>query len=115
MPSNVSSIIFPVNDLAASTRLFRALLGADPVHEAAYYVGFRVGGQDIGLDPNGHRTGNGGPTCYWEVDDIEQARQRLLDAGATEKEPVHDVGGGKLIAVFVDADGSPLGISKTPW
>src|SRR3978361_1619033 len=102
MPSRVNTIIFPVEDLAASTALFTALLGTEPAYEAPYYVGFQVDGQDIGLDPKGHRTGNGGPPCYWEVDDIEAARRRLLDAGATETQPAHDVGGGKLIAAFTD-------------
>jgi predicted enzyme related to lactoylglutathione lyase len=115
MPNTVSTIIFPAEDLAASTTLFRAWLGVDPMVDEPYYVGFRIDGQDIGLDPKGHRNGTGGPTCYREVDDIEAARQQLLDAGATETEPVHDVGGGKLIAVFTDPNGSPIGISKSPW
>lgn len=115
MPIPVSTIIFPADDLAASTRLFQAWLGVEPLVDEPYYVGFRVDGQDIGLDPKGHRNGTGGPTCYREVDDIEQARRQLLDAGATEVEPVHDVGGGKLIAVFRDANGNPIGISTSPW
>jgi predicted enzyme related to lactoylglutathione lyase len=115
MPSGVTTIIFPADDLQASTALFAALLGTQPAHEAPYYVGFDVDRQHIGLDPNGHRNGVPGPTCYWEVDDIEAARQRLLDAGATETQPVHDVGGGKLIAGFTDSSGNPIGLTKSPW
>jgi predicted enzyme related to lactoylglutathione lyase len=115
MSARADTIIFPVSDLPKATQLFRTLLGTEPVMDEPYYVGFRIDGQDIGLDPKGHRNGTGGPTCYREVDDIEQARQQLLDAGAVEVEPVHDVGGGKLIAVFSDANGSPIGISKSPW
>jgi predicted enzyme related to lactoylglutathione lyase len=115
MPNTVSTIIFPTDDLTASTGLFRTWLGADPLVEEPYYVGFRINGQDIGLDPKGHRNGNGGPTCYREVEDIEHARQQLLDAGAIEAQPISDVGGGKLIAVFTDPSGNPVGISKSPW
>ena len=42
-------------------------------------------------------------------------RRRLLDAGATETQPVHDVGGGKLIAAFTDSSGNPIGLTKSPW
>ena len=113
MASGVSTIIFPAADLAGSTRLFRALLGVEPVMEESYYVGFRVDGQDIGLDPRG--SVGTGPISYWEVDDIEKSRQQLLDAGANERQPIHDVGGGKLIAVFSDPSGNAIGLSKSPW
>src|ERR1700712_881630 len=83
MSARADTIIFPVTDLPKATHLFRALLGAEPVMDEPYYVGFRIDGQDIGLDPNGHRIGITGPVCYWEVEDIAAARQQLLDAGAT--------------------------------
>jgi predicted enzyme related to lactoylglutathione lyase len=76
-----------------------------------YYVGFRVGGQELGLDPNGHREGAVG---YWEVDDIEQRVAALRDAGAAEVEGIHDVGGGKRVATLKDADGNLIGLSETP-
>ena len=115
MSARADTIIFPVTDLPKATHLFRALLGAEPVMDEPYYVGFRIDGQDIGLDPNGHRIGTTGPVCYWEVEDIAAARQQLLDAGATELQAVRDVGGGKLVAVLADGDGNPIGISKSPW
>ena len=115
MSASANTIIFPVSDLPKATRLFRTLLGAEPVMEESYYVGFRIEGQDIGLDPHGHRIGTTGPVCYWEVEDINAARQQLLDAGASELQPVRDVGGGKLVAILADGDGNPVGISKSPW
>lgn len=112
MPSRPTSIVFGVSDLPASTALFRTLLGTDPITEQPYYVGFRVDDQEIGLDPYGHQ--DTGPVCYWEVDDLEEARARLLDGGATEQQPARDVGGGKLVALFRDPSGITVGLSTSP-
>ena len=30
-----------------------------------YYVGYKVAGQDVGLDHNGHSQGMTGPLGYW--------------------------------------------------
>ena len=71
------------------------LLGTEPYVDETYYVGFRVGDQEIDLDPYGHNNGMTGPVGYWEVDDIEESLQLLLDAGAQVQQEIKDVGGGK--------------------
>ena len=43
--------------------------------DEAYYVGFSIGGQEVGLDPNGHSQGMTGPVGYWHVDDIKESLQ----------------------------------------
>ena len=57
MSQGVQLIVFPVKDIARAKTLYRTLLGAEPYADAPYYVGFKVGDQEIGLDPNGHRQG----------------------------------------------------------
>ena len=86
MTEGVQIVIYPVNDLAAAKARFTALLGVEPYADAPYYVGYKVAGQDIGLDPNGHRAGAVG---YVAVTDIKARLQSLLDAGAEE---VNDLG-----------------------
>jgi predicted enzyme related to lactoylglutathione lyase len=108
------TLIYPVKDLEASKAVFRALLGVEPVVDAPYYVQFSADGLDIGLDPNGHRHGQSGPVPYWEVADIAAAVEGLKEAGATEVQPVKDVGGGLLIAVLTDADGNAIGFRQQP-
>jgi predicted enzyme related to lactoylglutathione lyase len=66
------------------------------------------------LDPNGHSQGMTGPIAYWEVSDIKQSLQELVDAGAQIVQDPKDVGGGKLIATVKDADGNVSGLSQTP-
>jgi hypothetical protein len=57
MTAGIKTIIYPVKDLAGARSLFNTLLGAEPVMDEPYCVGYRVAGQDIGPDPHGHSKG----------------------------------------------------------
>jgi predicted enzyme related to lactoylglutathione lyase len=114
MTSGMRTVIYPVKDLAGAKTLYGALLGVEPYADEPYYVGFRVGDQELGLDPNGHSQGLTGPIGYWEVEDIKGALELLLAAGAEEEQPIKDVGGGKLIASVKDADGNVTGLAQSP-
>jgi predicted enzyme related to lactoylglutathione lyase len=113
MTSGMKTIIYPVKDIAAAKQLYTKLFGA-PSMDEAYYVGFRVGDQDVGLDPNGHGKGMTGAVGYWHVDDINESLEALLAAGAEPQQQVTDVGGGKLIATVTDADGNLIGLLQEP-
>ena len=114
MNQGIRTVIYPVKDIAEAKMLFSKLLGVEPYMDEAYYVGFKVGDQDIGLDPNGHNKGMTGPVGYWHVNDIKNSLQLLLDAGAQAQQEVTDVGGGKLIASVKDADGNIIGLIQNP-
>lgn len=110
MASGIRTVIYPVRDLPQAKALFTALAGKEPDHDQPYYTGFDVDGQDIGLDPSGHRQGMTGPLAYWHVEDIKASLQALLDAGATKQQEIKGVGGGKLIASVKDPDGNLIGL-----
>ncbi|MBC8170344.1 MAG: glyoxalase [Anaerolineae bacterium] len=114
MNQGIGTIIYPVKDLAQAKTLYCQLLGVEPYMDEAYYVGFKVGNQDIGLDPNGYSKGMTGPVSYYHVSDIKQSLQELLDTGAQTQQEVKDVGGGKLIASVKDADGHVIGLIQLP-
>jgi predicted enzyme related to lactoylglutathione lyase len=114
MTSGLSVVVYPVKDLAGAKTLYGRLLGVEPYADEPYYVGFRLGDLELGLDPNGHSHGMTGPVGYWEVDDIEATLERLLAAGAEEQQAIRDVGGGKLIASVKDADGNVTGLMQSP-
>jgi lactoylglutathione lyase len=109
--SAMNLIVFPVSDLDGATKLYTALLGAEPYATSPYYVGFRVGDQEIGLDPNGHKKA-AGPIAYRFVPDLRTAIDALTAAGATVAQDVTDVGGGTMIALLTDADGNTLGLRQ---
>src|SRR4029079_12816362 len=86
------------------------LLGQSPQVDSEYYVGFDAEGQQIGLVPGGGPQGMTSPIAYWHVPDIEAKLAEVTAAGATLREPAHDVGGGRLVATVTDPDGNVLGL-----
>ena len=110
---NPALVLYPVKDLAGSKALYKTLLGVDPYVDSPYYVGFRAGDLEIGLAHIGPK-GWSGPIGYWDVQDIEQSIQLLIDAGAQKHEDPRDVGGGMLVGSVKDADGNVIGLRQAP-
>ncbi len=106
----IKTVLHPVSDLAAAKAVYAALLGAAPQADTPYYVGFDVADQHVGLVPGGGLEGMTSPVAFWHVADIEAKLTEVTAAGATVKEPAHDVGGGRLVATVTDPDGNVLGL-----
>ena len=85
------------------------MLGTEPYVDQPYYVGYRTGDLEFGLDPNAEGEG---PICYWEVPDINDSVKALQLAGATVAQPPHDVGGGLQVATLTDPNGSTIGLRQ---
>jgi predicted enzyme related to lactoylglutathione lyase len=109
----IKTVLHPVSDLAASKPVYAALLGVPPSADASYYVGFEAAGQHIGLVPGGTESMSS-PVAYWHVSDIEAKLAEVTAAGAAVKDPVRDVGGGRLVATVTDPDGNVLGLLQDP-
>jgi catechol 2,3-dioxygenase-like lactoylglutathione lyase family enzyme len=107
------SVIYPAPDLGAAKRWYTELLGQAPYFDEPFYVGFAVGGFELGLVPDA-QPGTGGAQPLWGVADIASAYARLLALGATELEPVTEVGGGIKVAAVRDPFGNRLGIIENP-
>ena len=107
MNKGVKTIIYPVKDVSQSKTLFRNLLGVEPYADQPYYVGFKIGDQDIGLVPKGS---DEGMTAFYHVDDIKSSLQILLDADSEIIQDIKNVGGGRLIASVKDKDGNIIGL-----
>ena len=110
----IKTVLHPVTDLEKAKAVYTALLGIPPQADAPYYVGYDVAGQHIGLVPGGGPQGMASPVAYWHVSDIEAKLAEVTAAGATVKDPVRDVGGGRLVASFTDPDGNVLGLLQDP-
>ena len=104
----IKTVLHPVSDLASAKAVYAALLGVQPQTDSSYYVGFEAAGQQIGLVPGGGPQGMTSPVAYWHVADIEAKLAEVTAAGASVKEPAHDVGGGRLVATVTDPDGNVL-------
>jgi predicted enzyme related to lactoylglutathione lyase len=110
----IKTVLHPVSDLERAKAVYTALLGTPPQADGSYYVGYDVAGQHIGLVPGGGQQGMASPVAYWHVSDIEAKLAEVVAAGATVKEPAHDVGGGRRVASVTDPDGNVLGLLQDP-
>ena len=106
----IKTVLHPVSDVEKAKAVYAALLGIAPQTDGQYYVGFEFEGQHIGLVPGGGPQGMTSPVAYWHVSDIEATLAAVTAAGATVKEPAHDVGNGRLVATVTDLDGNVLGL-----
>lgn len=106
----IRTVLHPVSDVAAAKAVYTALLGVPPIADESYYVGYEAAGQHVGLVPGGGPQGMTSPVAYWHVSDIEAKLAEVTAAGATVKEPPHDVGNGRLVAAVTDPDGNVLGL-----
>jgi len=105
--------IYPVTDLEAGKRWYSDIFGTVPYFNEPYYVGFNIGGFELGLVPDGS-PGRNGVCVYWGVADVTKELQRVLILGAKLHEDVQDVGGGIKLATVLDPFGNVLGIIENP-
>ncbi|MCC6556125.1 MAG: VOC family protein [Polyangiaceae bacterium] len=116
MLQGLRSAIYYVSDLEKATAWYTQVLGIAPYFSEPFYVGFNVGGFELGLhpDPEASLIGLGGAVPYWGVADASAAHDRLVTLGAESLRPVQDVGGGIRVAVVKDPFGNALGIIENP-
>ncbi|MBL8871180.1 MAG: hypothetical protein JNK90_15390 [Planctomycetaceae bacterium] len=105
--------MYPVTDLDAGKKWYSDIFGTVPYFSEPYYVGFNIGGFELGLVPDGS-PGRNGARVYWGVNDVVKELERLLTLGAKLHEEVQDVGGGIKVASVVDPFGNVLGIIENP-
>jgi len=106
----IKTVLHPVSDVEKARAIYTALLGVEPQTASDWYVGYDVAGQHIGLLPGGGPQGLKSPVAYWHVDDIEAKLAEVTAAGATIKDAANEVGGGRVVASVIDADGNVLGL-----
>jgi catechol 2,3-dioxygenase-like lactoylglutathione lyase family enzyme len=107
------TVIYPAPDLAAAKAWWASVLGSDPYFDQPFYVGFDVGGYELGLDPD-PAAGGAGPRTYWGVADAGAALAELLSHGARPHTEVTDVGEGIRVASVLEPSGHIVGIIENP-
>jgi predicted enzyme related to lactoylglutathione lyase len=108
------TVIYGVTDLDRAKEWYTRAFGTEPYFDMPFYVGFNIGGYELGLDPNAGNVGAGGCTAYWGVDNAEEAVAHLQSMGATVHSPVNEVGEGIKVASVLDPFGNHVGIIENP-
>ncbi len=104
------SHILDTDDLEGTKAWYTEVLGVPPYFDEPFYVGFNVGGFELGLLPRQDPPYPAGGETYWGVSDIHAALEQLLARGATEAHEITDVGEGILMAIVIDPAGNRIGI-----
>ena len=104
---------YPTPDLAAGKAWYSKVLEREPYFDEPFYVGFNVGGFELGLIPDGE-PGTAGVQVMWGVADAAAELRRLVALGGQVHEDVHDVGGGIFVAAVRDPFGNLFGIIQNP-
>ena len=107
---------YHVSDIDKAKDWYSAILGFAPYFDQPFYVGFNVGGYELGLQPTEDNSTNkaDGVVAYWGVDDAAAALKRLLEQGATLHEDVQDVGENIKVATVKDPFGNVFGVIENP-
>ncbi|MGZ4894713.1 MAG: VOC family protein [Halobacteriota archaeon] len=108
MAQNIKLIVYPVKDIEKAKAFYGKFLDVEPYVESPYYVGYRVGDQEVGLDPNSKI----GPIAYTDVKDIKSSLQTMVKVGAEVVQDIKEVGGGLLTAQVKDIDGNVVGLRQ---
>ena len=110
------TVIYHVPDLQRAKAWYSTVFEVQPYFDEPFYVGFNIGGYELGLDPSpkGTPPGPGGAVAYWGAQDVDAAVQHFTRAGATLVAPVQDVGGDIRVATIADPFGNLVGLIENP-
>ena len=106
------TVIYPAPDLAAAKSWWSGFLGLTPYFDEAYYVGFEVGGYELGLLPDADPSQ--GAIIYWGVADVAAAIDAALAHDAELHGPATDVGEGIVTGSVRTPNGEILGFIRNP-
>jgi predicted enzyme related to lactoylglutathione lyase len=110
------TVIYSAPDLAKTKAWYAEALGIEPYFDQPFYVGFNIGGYELGLDPDASNTpgGKAGAVAYWGVANAEESFRRLISLGAKESSAPQEVGEGIRVATVFDPFGNIFGIIENP-
>jgi predicted enzyme related to lactoylglutathione lyase len=113
MIKGLRTAVYPAPDLAVSKAWFGKVFQRKPYFDEPFYVGFEVGGFELGLVPDAV-PGDAGAKAFWGVDDIRAEVARLRGEGVTLRGEIEDVGGGILVVDLVDPAGNLVSLIENP-
>jgi catechol 2,3-dioxygenase-like lactoylglutathione lyase family enzyme len=106
------TVIYASPDLDAAKAWWTGLLGIEPYFDEPFYVGYEIGGYELGLLPTAEPSD--GALTYWGVADVPAAVATAVASGATEHTPATEVGDGIVTATVRTPAGAILGLIYNP-
>ncbi|CAM1359780.1 VOC family protein [Tenacibaculum xiamenense] len=108
--------IYKVGNITKAKKWYSEAFGIEPYFDQSFYVGFNVGGFELGLQPEKKPTKDKveSVVTYWGVNDINKTYEKLIELGATENEKPYNVGGEIMTATVKDPFGNVIGLIFNP-
>ena len=108
--------IYKVGDILEAKKWYAKVFQTQPYFDEPYYVGFNIGGYELGLQPDSSKAKEKGDAvvAYWGVADVNKAVKEFLASGATEHEKPQDVGEGIIVASVKDPWNNVIGLIYNP-
>ena len=107
------TVVYHTPDLAVAKDWYTKVLGLTPYFDEPFYVGYAVGGFELGLIPN-RSPGTGGQIALWGVADIQEAVERMKKLGLEPSSPIEDVGSDIKVVEYLDPFGNIFGLIANP-
>jgi predicted enzyme related to lactoylglutathione lyase len=110
------TVVYRVPDLTQAKEWYGSVFGISPYFDEPFYVGFNVGGYELGLDPDPTegKSGPGGSTAYWGVQDLDAVVAAIRERGVEVLTGPQEVGGGIKVATVADPFGNVVGLIENP-
>lgn len=110
------TVVYKVNNLAEAKAWYSKAFGVQAYFDEPFYVGFNIGGYELGLLPaEQSKTDKGeGVLAYWGVEDIDAVFKEMINLGAEIHEKPTNVGGELMVASLIDPWGNIIGLIYNP-
>ncbi len=108
--------IYKVGNIDNAKEWYSKAFGVNPYFDEPFYVGFNIGGYELGLQPEEQKDIEKGESVlsYWGVNNVDEVFSHLLQLGATEHEKPQNVGGKIVVATVKDPWENIIGFIYNP-
>jgi len=110
------TVVYKVNNLDEAKAWYSKAFGVQAYFDEAFYVGFNIGGYELGLLPDDQSKADKGEgvLAYWGVEDIGFVFNEMVNLGAEIHEKPTNVGGELMVASLKDPWGNIIGLIYNP-
>lgn len=107
---------YMVGDLDKAKAWYTAVFETKPYYDDPFYVGFNIGGYELGLLPDATPATEKTVSVltYWGVKNIQKSYDHFLEYGAIEHEKPTNVGDDLFVASVKDPWGNIIGLIYNP-
>lgn len=115
MLQGLRTVVYYVSDLQAAKEWYKKVFDIEPYFDEPFYVGYNVGGFELGLNPDDSGFSNGNHSItYWGVNDIKASFARFAELEIEIHEAPNNVGGAIWVGSIFDPFGNVIGLIENP-